>query len=201
MLKSNTKQALLIILGSLGTFIILGGLLQFASNSFFLMIRFPLALLSVSFWSFYIIKKHGFSKAKCISIIFLLICATVGTMDIPVNQKGYSQDKSIVQGKTTANSIEHFKFTEDIIQKTYNQASQAAGVGSPKVDCSFSSYYENNIDGLIYVKGEYTLSDSKATHTYNARYGAGSNDMVFLSLDGKTVFFDENKQTQYMDKK
>ena len=196
--QSNAKQAGLIILGSFVTFLILGIIIELIDREIFTKIHSPLIIMIGISWTVYVIKKYGISKLKVLAAIVVFLWAGISIMGVPV-----SETKSEVPQSTTkkASSSEHFMLTEDIIQKTYNQASQAAGVGSPKVDCSLSSYYENNIDGLIYVKGEYTLSDSKATHTYNARYGAGSNDMVFLALDGKTIFFDENKQAQYMDKK
>lgn len=96
--------------------------------------------------------------------------------------------------------INYLSVSQNIIQDIYKKSAESKGQGVPEVDCNLVDHWQNDQDGLVYVKGTFTLAGiDKIKHTYNARYGSETSDLVYLMIDNQKVFYDEAKQTKYMD--
>mgnify|MGYP000898081722 CR=1 FL=1 len=144
-------------------------------------------------------KKTTWMGLAIICIAFCLVgsCMFGGnknTTDNTSNAKQGTAPSTQNEQKTEGANL----FTiQNHIQDFYKSSAQAYGTGYPEVDCSFASHYRNEVGGLTYMKGEYTLSIDKSTHTYNARYGAGSEELLYLILDGQKVFWNEEREDYY----
>lgn len=104
------------------------------------------------------------------------------------------------ESETKVTKLNYLIITQNKIQGFFKSDSEQKNIGVPDVDCKLIDHWENDADGLVYVKGTFTLSSDKLKHSYNARYGVGTDDIVYLAIDSKKILFDANKQAKYMDK-
>ena len=145
------------------------------------------------------------NKNRLIAIILLCVlfcaggsCMFTSNKDTPSEKSSTIKSESHSVTQETQKKEEANLFTvQNHIQDFYKSNAQTRGTGYPEVDCAFASHYQNEIGGLIYMQGKYTLSTDKATHTYNARYGAGSSELLYLVLDGQRVFWNEDREDYY----
>lgn len=140
-------------------------------------------------------------------IIGLVSCMTGGESenksdaDKPVaTETSQSQTDEATQKKE--DNTYHLYDIENVLQKMYDTIAEQRGVGAPKVDVAFSSYRQwESADGIIESDGTYTLSSENGlTHKFRARWGKNSVDLIRLEIDGQRIFWNEDLQTQYMDK-
>ena len=131
----------------------------------------------------------------------IVIIVMVSMLAVAMGCGGNNNTVAVInKQETKVTKLNYLIITQNIIQSVYKSNSEQKGLGVPDVDCKLVDHLENEVDGLMYVKGTFTLSSDKLKHSYNARYGAGTEDIVYLSIDGKKILFDIDKQAKYMDK-
>lgn len=193
----------IIFIGTAVVFAILGSIAQIISKDFFLSSRLIILIFSLAVMLAVTIKRYNFHSSMLIPAA--LILAIFGWQMLPPASAPAHDPASEVKQteppkeKKTATGARRYTVERDI-QRVYKAAAQSAGTGFPEVDCSFSQHWQNDVYGLIYMKGEYKLSTDKATHTYTARYGSNTEDLTYLSLDGQRVYWNEEKESAYLDK-
>nr|DAK31953.1 MAG TPA: hypothetical protein [Caudoviricetes sp.] len=151
--------------------------------------------------------KHRKKIRLITGIVVVAFFCLVGTYIFGDNHDAATTVSSNVEQKNTSSTTQSAPQKEEAnlftvqehIQEFYKSRAQTYGTGYPEVDCAFASHYQKEIAGLIYMEGKYTLSTDKATHTYNARYGAGSKDLLYLVLDGQKVLWNEEREDYYQD--
>ena len=194
----------IIFIGTAVVFAILGSIAQIISKDFFLSSRLIILIFSLAVMLAVTIKRYNFHSSMLIPAALILAIfgrqmllppATAPTQEPAPEVKQIEPPKE----KKTAAGAGRYTVERDI-QKVYKAVAQASGTGFPEVDCSFSQHWQNDVMGLIYMNGEYKLSTDKATHTYTARYGSNTEDLTYLSLDGQRVYWNEDKESFYLDK-
>lgn len=149
-------------------------------------------------------QKAGMFGCLGVVVIFILLAIIGGTGEKTnsINAENPSnQEASTQESKSQVTKINYLFTTQNVIQEVYKKNSESKGIGVPEVDCSFAEHWENNDGGLVYVKGSFTLGNAdKIKHSYTARYGSGTNDIVYLAIDGQKILSNIDKQAEYMDK-
>ena len=194
----------IIFVGTAVVFAILGSIIQIISKDFFLSNRLIILIFSLAAMLAVTIKRYNFHPSMLIPAALILAIFGRQILLPPAAAPAHDpalevkQTESPKEKKTPAGAGRYT--VERDIQRVYKAAAQSAGTGFPEVDCSFAQHWQNDVYGLIYMNGEYKLSTDKATHTYTARYGSNTEDLTYLSLDGQRIYWNEEKESAYLDK-
>lgn len=202
-MKQKLIACTLIFLGTIVLFGICGSVMQLINKDLFLSSRMIILIFSLAAMLAVAIKRYNFHASMLVPAF--LILSIFGWQMLPhpdaPAEEPVPEVKQTEQPKEKKAPTEAGRYTvERDIQRVYKAVAQASGTGFPEVDCSFSQHWQNDVMGLIYMNGEYKLSTDKATHTYTARYGSNTEDLTYLSLDGQRVYWNEDKESFYLDK-
>lgn len=125
------------------------------------------------------------------------------------------QERSIIEIKATSTQEEKLtpvpKETPLLSYRNMVEKQVASFYNNPN-DVDFfiwTAYRQWELDGLVYVENNFKLKDSKIEHKYLAGYSLPFKDELgetitiafYLKIDGETIFWDEERETKYIDEK
>lgn len=131
---------------------------------------------------------------KIVAVTFVIFAATQvwGHFNQPKEtSKPAAQPQQTEQKSTKQTKITSFKYAEDAQKVIQSAIGKDASI-------NIMDYWEMEHDnGTVDTKGTFDLQNKK--HTFSARFGIDGHVPLMLHIDGKSIFFDEDKQDAIMD--